>query len=286
MFLLSVFYLPSLLIFAVILIIRNIKFTGGSMNIAKIKKVSAFLIVFSVTLFLYLPISAQPLAGNGWIDDDTFQFEAVGVASQKLTNKVLRRESAKRASVLNAQYFIHEKFKNEGKREGEKRTDSDLSGVEIRKEIESLIKAGSIISVTFDEEENAEILYQITLSGLKNKVASAVWDSENNTIQAKTEQPKAEEHNVREGIKIGEVFKLDQTKSEVIIRGTDFGKTVKLGDILYFRVEGKVVMIRVTFNMMASARCVAEGSNKEMWTKAQKSMLVYKWDKNIADNAR
>jgi len=57
-------------------------------------------------------VEGETYTTEGWIDDDTFQLAAAGVATKTLTNIVQRKESSKRAAILNAQYQVIEKFKD------------------------------------------------------------------------------------------------------------------------------------------------------------------------------
>ena len=42
-------------------------------------------------------------------------------------------------------------------------------------EIQGTVKGGSVVSVTYDEEDNAEIIYEVKAKGLKKKVSAAEW---------------------------------------------------------------------------------------------------------------
>ncbi len=113
---------------------------------------------------------------EGWVNDDTYRISAAGVAKQTLKNKVARRESAKRAAMLNAQYQVLEKFKGSAIEGAAGMSDFEMTGIAIAQEIQGTVKGGSVTSVTYDDEDNAEIIYEVKAKGLKKKVSAASWE--------------------------------------------------------------------------------------------------------------
>lgn len=113
---------------------------------------------------------------EGWLNEDTYRLSAAGVAKQTLKNKIARRESAKRAAMLNAQYQVLEKFKGSTIEGAAGMSDFEMTGIAIAQEIQGTVKGGSVASVTYDEEDNAEIIYEVKAKGLKKKVQAASWE--------------------------------------------------------------------------------------------------------------
>lgn len=120
-------------------------------------------------------VQGDTFKGEKWVDDNTFQLAASGVANSKLKNKVQRRESAKRAAILNAQYQVLEKFKGSKIEGAAGMSDFESTGIAIAQEIQGVVKGGSVKSFTYDEEDNCEIIYEVKAKGLKKKVQAADW---------------------------------------------------------------------------------------------------------------
>ena len=121
-------------------------------------------------------VKGEKFTNEKWVDDNTFQLAASGVANSKLKNKVQRRESAKRAAILNAQYQVLEKFKGSKIEGAAGMSDFESTGIAIAQEIQGVVKGGSVKSATFDEEDNCEIIYEVKAKGLKKKVSAADWN--------------------------------------------------------------------------------------------------------------
>jgi hypothetical protein len=86
-----------------------------------------------------------------------------------------------------------------------------------------------------------------------------------------------------EGGKVGEVKQISKTAGEVIVGSPTASKDIKMGDLLYVRVEGKAVQLRATFPMQTISKCRAEGPNRELWSKIKTGMTVYRWKTGIED---
>ncbi len=120
-------------------------------------------------------VQGETYTTEGWIDDNTFRIAAAGVAKRDLTNKVARRESSKRAAILNAQYQVIEKFKG-SKIEGASGMENfEMTGIAIAQELRAISKGGSVKKVTYDDEDNCEVIYEVYAKNLKKKAASAEW---------------------------------------------------------------------------------------------------------------
>ena len=120
-------------------------------------------------------VQGETFKNESWVDDNTYRLAAAGVANSKLKNKVQRRETAKRAAILNAQYQVLEKFKGSKIEGAAGMSDFESTGIAIAQEIQGVVKGGSVMSATYDEEDNCEIIYEVKAKGLKKKVAAADW---------------------------------------------------------------------------------------------------------------
>jgi hypothetical protein len=87
-----------------------------------------------------------------------------------------------------------------------------------------------------------------------------------------------------EGISVGVVQSIDIKTGVIIVASSSATDAVKMGDLFYIRINGKVVLLRVTFPMMTTSKCKPEGKNRSLWTKAEKRMAVYKYKSGIEDN--
>ena len=149
------------------------------------KKLFAMALVLTMGLvFTFTSCGGGKIGGNvqgetfkneSWVDDNTYRLASAGVANSKLKNKVARRESAKRAAILNAQYQVLEKFKGAKLEGATGMSDFEMTGMAIAQEVQGTIKGGSVQSVTYDEEDNCEIIYEVKGKDLKKKVQAAEW---------------------------------------------------------------------------------------------------------------
>ncbi len=144
----------------------------------------AMIIAFG-TIFALTSCGGQKIGGTvegdsfrteGWIDDNTYRIAAGGVPTKTLTNILQRKESSKRAAILNAQYQVIEKFKG-SKIEGAAGMENfEMTGIAVAQELKAVTKGGSVQKVTWDEEQNCEIIYEVHAKGLKSKVSAAKWE--------------------------------------------------------------------------------------------------------------
>ncbi len=119
---------------------------------------------------------------KGWIDQDTFVVTAEGYPVSSLYNKVARRESSERLAVTKARSQVLDKFSEfkftreyqELKKTGNL-VDTGKSGIELKLELEEIVKQGEITEITFDAEDNCIIVYEVTHPGLQKMVAQAEW---------------------------------------------------------------------------------------------------------------
>lgn len=120
-------------------------------------------------------IEGKQYVTEGWLDDDTFQLTAAGAATKTLTNKVARKESSKRAAILNAQYQLIEKFKGSQIEGAAGMQNFEMTGIAVAQQLKATTKGGSISNVVWDEEDNCSILYSVRAKGLKKMVSAADW---------------------------------------------------------------------------------------------------------------
>jgi hypothetical protein len=51
----------------------------------------------------------------------------------------------------------------------------EMTGIAIAQELRAVSKGGSVKKVTYDEEDNCEVIYEVYGKGLKKKAAAAEW---------------------------------------------------------------------------------------------------------------
>lgn len=88
-------------------------------------------------------------------------------------------------------------------------------------------------------------------------------------------------HSQIDGEKVGEIKQVDQKTSEVIVCSLIAGNDIQMGDLLYMRIEGKIVQMRVTFPMQTIVKCKPEGQNQSLLNKVVKGMTVYRYRKGV-----
>lgn len=144
--------------------------------------VISFLLIVSISFSLTScgskiggTVKGDSITTEGWIDENTYRLAAVGVPNRKLTNIVQRKASSKRAAILNAQYQVLEKFKGSKIEGAAGMSNFESTGIAIAQEVSGIVKGGSVKKVTYDKDQNCEIIYEVKARGLKRKVASAEW---------------------------------------------------------------------------------------------------------------
>jgi len=120
-------------------------------------------------------VQGETFTSEGWIDDNTYRTTAVGVAKKTLTNKTQRRATAKRAAILAAQYQVLEKFKGSKIEGAAGVSDAESTGFAIAQEVSGMVKGGSVVKETYNEDDDCEIVYEVKAKGLKKKVTAAEW---------------------------------------------------------------------------------------------------------------
>jgi len=106
---------------------------------------------------------------EGWIDDNTFQVRSLGAPNQKATGFVRRRTQSKEAALLASQKRVIELLIGK-KVEGASGSDSgESTGVAISSEFEGVVKGGSVVKESYNENDDCEMTYRIHADGLKKR---------------------------------------------------------------------------------------------------------------------
>ena len=143
-------------------------------------------LLFLISLMLLLVSCSDPatrslLKGSssnyeteGWVDDDTFQVRTLGAPNPKSKGFVRRRTQAEEAALLNAQKRIIELIVG-AEVSGRSGSDSgELEEVKLSKKLSAVIRGGTVVNKSFDEDDNCSITFRIRASGLKAKVEALV----------------------------------------------------------------------------------------------------------------
>lgn len=115
-------------------------------------------------------VKGESFITEGWVDDNTFRITSTGASKPGLTNKIQRRGTAKSAAIIMAQASILEKFKGARLEGAAGAADYASTGVAVMKEFSGMVRGGSVIKETYDEDDNCEVIYQVQAKGLKKKV--------------------------------------------------------------------------------------------------------------------
>jgi hypothetical protein len=119
-------------------------------------------------------VKGESFKTEGWLNDDTFRVTSTGAPKAGLTNKIQRRGTAKEAAIMMAQKTVIEKFKGARLEGAAGAADYASTGIAVMKEFGGLVKGGSVIKETYDEDDNCEVIYEIIARGLKKKVEGGV----------------------------------------------------------------------------------------------------------------
>lgn len=115
-------------------------------------------------------VKGESFVTEGWVSDDIFRVTATGVPKEGLTNEVQKKGTAQEAALIMAQKRIIEKFVGARLEGAAGAADYASTGVAVSKEFGGIVKGGTIVKTTYDEDCNAEIVYQIESKGLKKRV--------------------------------------------------------------------------------------------------------------------
>ncbi len=115
-------------------------------------------------------IEGESYKTEGWMSEDIFRVTATGVPKEGLINEVQKKGTAKEAALIMAQKRIIEKFVGARLEGAAGSADYASTGIAVSKEFSGVVKGGTIVKTTYDEDSNAEIIYQIESKGLKKRV--------------------------------------------------------------------------------------------------------------------
>lgn len=134
----------------------------------------ALLVLLSLSVTSCAPkksqIKGETFISEGWVNDNTFRVTATGVPKAGLTNKVQRRGTAKEAALIMAQARIIEKFVGARVEGAAGAADYASTGVAVRKQFEGMVRGGTLVTETYDDDDNCEVVYQVEKKGLKKEV--------------------------------------------------------------------------------------------------------------------
>lgn len=119
-------------------------------------------------------IEGKSYRTEGWIDPHTFRTTAMGVPKSGEQNTTKRKIQAKEAAILMAQKTILEKFKGARLKGASGAADGELTGIAIAKEFGGMVKGGSVVKVTYNDSQEAEVVYEVRAKNLKKKVMFGV----------------------------------------------------------------------------------------------------------------
>lgn len=104
---------------------------------------------------------------EGWIDNSTYRILATGKAEKRFSSIDLKKASAKRNAVINAQYQMLERFKPPTKAAC---ADYEMPDYQVIREINVLVKSGTVKSERYNADYSCEIVYEVKAAGFKQKV--------------------------------------------------------------------------------------------------------------------
>ncbi|MDH4198801.1 MAG: hypothetical protein OEV66_00320 [Spirochaetia bacterium] len=116
-------------------------------------------------------IKGKSYKTEGWINDDTFVVTALGAPAPDAKGLVKRRTQSKEAAIIMAQKMIVEKMIGAQLKGASAVKDGESAGIVVTKEFEGMVKGGSVEKITYDEDDNCEVLYQVEGRGLKKRAA-------------------------------------------------------------------------------------------------------------------
>lgn len=142
------------------------------------KRILSVIAVLSIALaFTYCgsgkiggQVKGDSYVSEGWVTPDIFRVTATGVPKPGVTNDVQKRGTAKEAALIMAQKRIIEKFVNAKVEGAAGAADYASTGIAVSKEFKGLVKGGSIVKETYDDDGNCEIVYEVERKGLKKSV--------------------------------------------------------------------------------------------------------------------
>ena len=121
-------------------------------------------------------VKGDSFISEGWVTPDIFRVTATGTPKPGLKNKIQRRGTAKEAAQIMAEKRIIEKFVGARLEGAAGAADYASTGVAVAKEFSGLVKGGTIVKETYDDDDNCEIIYQVEKKGLKKEVEGGAYE--------------------------------------------------------------------------------------------------------------
>ncbi|MBN2039257.1 MAG: hypothetical protein JW864_04395 [Spirochaetes bacterium] len=115
-------------------------------------------------------VEGESFVTEGWVSPDIFRVTSTGVPKPGLKNKVQRRGTAKEAALIMAQKRVIEKFVGARLEGAAGAADYASTGIAVSKEFGGLVKGGTIVKSTYDDDDNCEIVYQVEKKNLRKEV--------------------------------------------------------------------------------------------------------------------
>lgn len=119
-------------------------------------------------------VKGESYGSEKWVDKDTYRTTATGVPKEGLKNKIQRRGTAKEAAVIMAQSHIIEKFKGAKVEGAAGVSDYASTGFAASKEFAGIVKGGSVVKETYDDEDNCEVVYEVKSKNLQKSLTGSV----------------------------------------------------------------------------------------------------------------
>jgi len=115
-------------------------------------------------------LEGDEVVSEGWVSPDIFRVTATGAPKPGLTNKIQKRGTAKEAALIMGQKRVLEKFVGARVEGAAGAADYASTGIAVSKEFGGMVKGGTIVKETYDEDDNCEVIYQVEKKGLKKMV--------------------------------------------------------------------------------------------------------------------
>jgi uncharacterized membrane-anchored protein len=96
----------------------------------------------------------------GFVKQDVFRIEALGLASEKTDNEKIQKQLAKNAAQTMAEFGILEYFVERGEGDTYKNLQAAKNDEGI---VKGWLKGGEIISSKYDNDQNCRIVYEVKL---------------------------------------------------------------------------------------------------------------------------
>jgi hypothetical protein len=119
-------------------------------------------------------VKGESFVTEGWVSPDIFRVTSTGVPKEGLQNKIQRRGTANEAAQIMAQKRIIEKFVGARLEGAAGAADYASTGIAVSKEFGGLVKGGTIVKSTYDDDDNCEIVYQVEKKNLRKEVDSGM----------------------------------------------------------------------------------------------------------------